>query len=121
MVFFTISLFLGGTVAISLFSNTSIAFAKHELGANLYGQVEVPPVYTQAKGVTEFISHMPNNIKVELYVNAKYILRVTHGHIHSGIHGDNGPVVVTLFNFISAQNEISDNGTISTSYLEGPM
>ena len=121
MVFFTIAVVLGSVAAISSFSNTSIAFAKHELVANLSGQEEVPPVDTQATGMAEFTPVMPNNETVDFNVNATDINGVTQGHIHSGVQGENGPVVVTLFNFTSAQNEVSENGTIAASNLEGPM
>ena len=120
-VFFTIAVILGSAAALSSFSNTSIAFAKHELVANLSGQEEVPPVDTKATGMTEFTPVMPNNETVDFDVNATNIQGVTHGHIHSGVQGENGPVVVTLFNFTSAQNEVSENGTIAASNLEGPM
>jgi hypothetical protein len=121
MVFFTIALVLGSAAALSSFSNASIAFAKHELVANLSGQEEVPPVDTQATGMAEFTPVRPNNETVDFNVNATNIQGVTQGHIHSGIQGENGPVVVTLFNFTSAQNEVSENGTIAASNLEGPM
>ena len=120
-VFFTIAVILGSAAAISSFSNTSTAFAKHELVANLSGQEEVPPVDTQATGMAEFTPVMPNNETVDFNVNATDINGVTQGHIHSGVQGENGPVVVTLFNFTSAQNEVSENGTIAASNLEGPM
>ena len=35
--------------------------------------------------------------------------------------GENGPIVVTLFNFDSPQTEVLQNGTIAASNLEGPM
>ncbi len=120
-VFLTIALVLGSAAAISSFSNISIAFAKHELVANLTGQEEVPPVDTQATGMAEFTPVMPSNETVDFNVNATNIQGVTQGHIHSGALGENGEVVVTLFNFTSAQNEVSENGTIAASNLEGPM
>ncbi len=97
------------------------AFAKHELNATLSGQQEVPPVDTQATGAAEFIPVVPNNETIDFSVNATGIEGVTAGHIHSGIQGENGPVVVTLFQFDSAQNEVSENGTIAANNLEGPM
>ncbi len=120
-VFLTIALVLGSAAAMSSFSNTSIAFAKHELVANLSGQEEVPPVDTQATGMAEFTPVMPSNETVDFNVNATGIQGVTAGHIHNGIQGENGEVVVTLFNFDTPQNEVSENGTIAASNLEGPM
>ena len=121
MVFFTIALVLGSVAALPSFSNISVVFAKHEQVANLSGQEEVPPVDTQATGMAEFTPVMPNNETVDFNVNATDIEGVTQGHIHSGVQGENGPVVVTLFNFTSAQNEVSENGTITADMLAGPM
>lgn len=46
---------------------------------------------------------------------------MTAGHIHFGIEGQNGPVAVTLFDFDSPQNEVSESGTIRTIDLSGPL
>jgi hypothetical protein len=54
-------------------------------------------------------------------VNATDIQAVTAGHIHSGHLGENGPVVVTLFNYDSPQDGVSEGGTITADNLEGPM
>ncbi|WP_144730494.1 CHRD domain-containing protein, partial [Candidatus Nitrosocosmicus arcticus] len=121
IVFFTIAVVLGSVAALSSFSNTIVVFAKHEQVANLSGQEEVPPVDNQATGMAEFTPVMPNNETVDFDVNATNIQGVTQGHIHSGAIGENGPVVVTLFNFTSAQNEVSENGTITADMLEGEM
>ncbi|MDQ4073380.1 MAG: CHRD domain-containing protein [Thermoproteota archaeon] len=120
-IFFTIFMILGSAVAMSVLSNTSIAFAKHELVANLSGQEEVPPVDTQATGMAEFTPVIPSNETVDFNVNATNIQGVTAGHIHNAPQGENGEVVVTLFNFDSPQNEVSENGTITAEVLEGPM
>jgi len=106
---------------IASISSISLVFANHDFTANLTGQQEVPPVDTQATGEAIFVPVLPRNETIEFHVNATGIQGVTQGHIHNGIHGENGPVVVTLFNFTSAQNEVSENGTISGSNLEGPM
>ena len=71
--------------------------------------------------MAEFIPIIPNNETFDFNVNATNIQGVTQGHIHSGIHGVKSRVVVTLFNFTSTQNEVSENGTISASNLEGLM
>ena len=121
IVFFTIAVVLGSVAALSSFSNTSIAFAKHELVANLSGQEEVPPVDTQATGMSEFTPVMPNNETVDFNVNATNIQGVTAGHIHQGAQGQNGEVVVPLFNYDTPQNMVSENSTISADMLAGPM
>ncbi|TVP41237.1 hypothetical protein NARC_40200 [Candidatus Nitrosocosmicus arcticus] len=63
---------------------------------------------------------MPRNEAIEFYANATWIQGVAQGHIHNGIQGENGPAIVTLFNFTS-QHEVSEKGTIAGSRLEGPM
>ena len=61
MIFLSIALVLGSTIARSSILNTSIVFANHEFAANLTGQQEVPPVDTQALGEVIFFPHMPIN------------------------------------------------------------
>ena len=36
---------------------------------------------------------------------------VTAGHIHYGVKGENGPVIVTLFKYETPMNEVSESGT----------
>ena len=120
-VFLTIAVILGSAATIASFSNTSIAFAKHELVANLSGQEEVPPVDTQATGMAEFTPVMPNNETVDFNVNATNIQGVTAGHIHQAAQGQNGEVVVPLFTYDTPQNMVSENSTITEDMLAGPM
>ncbi|MGD9673876.1 MAG: CHRD domain-containing protein [Candidatus Nitrosocosmicus sp.] len=120
-VFFTIALVLGSAVALATISNTPVVFAKHEQVASLSGDQEVPPVDTQATGMAEFTPVIPTNETVDFNVNATDIQGVTAGHIHSGAMGENGPVVVTLFNFDTPQDMVSENGTITADMLEGDM
>lgn len=111
-----------GTVSIATsFNLDTPIFAMHELNGTLSGQQEVPPVDTQATGAAEFLPVLPNNETIDFSVNATGIEGVTAGHIHSGIQGENGPVVVTLFQFDPAQNEVSEQGTITADMLAGPM
>lgn len=121
-VFFTIAVVLASVAGLASFSNTSIdVFAKHEQVANLSGQEIVPPVDTQATGMAEFTPVMPNNETVDFNVNATNIQGVTASHIHQGAQGENGEVVVPLFNFDTPQNMVSENGTITADILTGPM
>lgn len=64
---------------------------------------------------------MPLNQTIHYFLNVTAIQSATQGHIHSGAQGQNGPVVVTLFNSSSPQNEIVEKGTINATNLEGPM
>jgi hypothetical protein len=120
-VFLTTALILGSAIAISSILSTSTVFANHEFSANLTGQQEVPPVNTQATGEATFVLNMPKNETINFYENATGIQGVTKGHIHSGVQGQNGPIVVTLFNLDSPQNEVPQNGNFTADDLEGPM
>ena len=120
MVFLTVALVLGSVAALSYFSNISVVFAQ-ELMANLSGQEEVPAVDTPATGMVFLTPIQPTNGPIQFYVNASNIQNATAGHLHSGVVGENGPIVVTLFNFTSAQNVVSEDGNITAINLEGPM
>lgn len=109
----------GMGVAIGL--NPSTVYANHEFAANLTGQQEVPPVNTQATGQAILVQSLPKNQTAYYFINVTGIQGVTQGHIHSGAEGENGPIIVTLFNFDSPQNEVLQNGMISAKILEGPM
>jgi hypothetical protein len=99
----------------------SVVFANHEFATNMTGQEEVPPVDTQAVGEAILVQDLPLNQSIHHFINVTGIEGVTQGHIHSGAEGENGPVVVTLFNFESPQSEVLENGTFVASNLEGPM
>ncbi len=71
--------------------------------------------------MAEFTPVMPNNETVDFNVNATNIQGVTAGHIHQAAQGQNGEVVVPLFNYDTPQNMVSENGTITADMLAGPM
>ncbi len=115
---FTIAIILATGIVISSSLNSS-AFAQNtKFNAKLSGQEEVSPTESKATGMAEFT---PSGESVSYNVNATNIQGVTAGHIHSAEKGANGEVVVTLFQFDSAQNQVSENGTITADKLEGPM
>jgi hypothetical protein len=87
--------------------------------AELSSQEEVPPTDSQATGSAEFTPMGSDSVMYN--VNATNIEGVTAGHIHSGQQGENGPIVVTLFNYDSPMNEVSESGSITADKLEGPM
>jgi CHRD domain-containing protein len=123
MVFATIAL-LGSTITVaSILSipSPSTVYASHEFVANLSGQQEVPPVDTQAIGEAILVPDLPGNQTINYYVNATGIQGATQGHIHSGAQGENGPVVASLFNFSSSQDEVGQKGYFTKSDLVGPM
>ncbi|MBA3749725.1 MAG: CHRD domain-containing protein [Nitrosopumilus sp.] len=99
--------------------NSAVFAQNGKLIANLSGQEEVPPVNSTATGVAEFT---PSNDTVGYIVSADNIQNVTAGHIHSGTQGENGPIIVTLFKFDTAESNASlDNSTITADKLEGDM
>ncbi len=86
----------------------------------LSGDQEVPPVNTSAAGIADF-SPSDDGDSVEYTITADDIEAATAGHIHFGIEGQNGPVAVTLFEFDSPQDEVSESGTINSDDLAGPL
>lgn len=84
---------------------------------HMTGKEEVPAIDTQAT----FFQNFPLNQTIHYFLNVTAIQSAIQGHIHSGAQGQYGPVVVTLFNFSSPQNEILQKGTINATNLEGPM
>jgi hypothetical protein len=109
-----------GLVAVTIADLTSSVFAQgpQKIVMNLSGSGEVPPVQTEATGVAEFTPGMDS---VAYSVNATNIEGVTAGHIHFGKQGENGPIVVTLFNYDSPMNDVSESGTFTAEQLEGPL
>lgn len=87
--------------------------------AQLSGQEEVPPVETQATGTAQF--ELMGEDTISYTVDASDIQAVTAGHIHSGPAGENGDVLVTLFNYDTPQDGVSETGTFTAADLEGPM
>ena len=95
------------------------SFAQEQGGiANLSGQEEVPPVQTQATGMADFIVIGDT---VNYTVNASNIQGATAGHIHLGKPGENGPVVITLFNYDTPMDQVSETGSFTAADQEGPM
>jgi hypothetical protein len=84
----------------------------------LSGDEEVPPVDTQAVGIADFA---PSENSVGYTINATEIEGTTAGHVHFGIEGENGPIIVTLFKYDTPQNQVSESGTITAENLTGPL
>jgi hypothetical protein len=109
------------TIAATTYSLANLVLAQGAptFSYDLSGSEEVPPVQTDATGVIEFIPMGADSIGYN--VNATNIEGVTAGHVHLGKQGENGPIVVTLFNYDSPMNGVSESGTITADKLEGPM
>jgi len=90
----------------------------------LFGDMEVPPIETNATGWAEFRPILNENT-VTYTLNVTDIDNVTAAHIHSGEQGQNGPIVVTLFKpDIPTQKMVSgllSEGDITADNLEGPL
>ena len=89
----------------------------------LTGFEEVPPINnTSAIGVAEFKLGQDNIMYI---VNVTDIENVTAAHIHSGQVGENGPIVITLFEEDTPTTTITtgvlSEGNITATNLEGPM
>ena len=110
-----------GTAAVLTSLAPSTVFANHEFATNMTGQEEVPPVDTQDVDETILVQDLPLNQTIHYFVNVTGIEGITQGHIHSAAEGENGQIVVTLFNFESPQSAVLENGTFAASNLEGPM
>ena len=106
-----------GTVTIS--SIGLVSAQEQKFMTQLSSQEEVPPTDSQATGSAEFTPMGTDSVMYN--VNATNIEGVTAGHIHSGQQGENGPIVVTLFNYDSPMNQVSESGSITADKLEGPM
>ena len=106
-------------------TNTSSAFAQGEqkFTTKLTGKEEVPPKDTKASGTSEFNLSSDGN-KMTYVVNVKDIDKATQAHIHSGKKGENGPVVVWLFNATTPTGPKSgmlSQGNFTSSDLVGPL
>ena len=94
--------------------------------AELTGLEQVPPVNdTAAIGVAEF---KVGQDSIMYRINVTDIENVTATHIHSGQVGENGPVVVTLFQedtptttAAATTGVLLSEGNITATNLEGPM
>ncbi len=93
----------------------------HTFTAHLTGQAEVPPVDTQAHGNAMFWAD-GDSVRYRLVANG--IEHVTGAHIHLGLSGTNGPVVVSLFNPASPTDTVNGtltSGSFAASDLTGPL
>jgi hypothetical protein len=105
---------------------TTSSMGQQTFRATLSGNEEVPPINTQATGSATFTVTTDEN-RMSYRIHVINIDKVTMAHIHSGKIGQNGPVVVTLFQSKAAtttspiKNGILSQGTITSANLEGPL
>jgi hypothetical protein len=121
MISITVAVTLTLTTAATIYglANLVLAQGAPTILYGLSGSEEVPPVQTDATGMIELTPMGADSFAYS--VNATNIEGVTAGHVHLGEQGENGPIVVTLFNYDSPMNGVSESGTITADKLEGPM
>jgi len=91
--------------------------------ARLTGKREIPPVNTEAYGVTEFI-FSDDLKKLQYRIILKNIEKVTSCQIHLGKADQIGPVVLNLFGPIKqgiSVNEGVVTGVVNVEDFEGPL
>ncbi len=89
--------------------------------AGLEGEFEVPPIDTDASGIT-MVKEMQDSIWY--MINVSSIDNITAAHIHSGNQGDNGPIVASLFSSDIPAENINGTlvqGNITAKMLKGPL
>ena len=119
------SVIIGSNIAISFPTFAFATLSEQQFSAKLFGDMEVPPIETNATGLAEFRATL-NEDKVAYSLNVTDIDQVTMAHIHQGKEGKNGPVVVTLIRFKTLTptglvNGLLAQGNITSANLEGPF
>jgi CHRD domain len=114
---------VAGGITLTTSKNVFAQAGEKKFTVKLSGKNEVPPKITKASGTAEFT--LSRDGKTITYkVDVKDIDKATMAHIHQGKIGQNGPVVVTLFNTSSStglRSGILTQGTITSNNLEGPL
>ncbi|PFM63921.1 CHRD domain-containing protein [Bacillus cereus] len=91
--------------------------------ARLTGKREIPPVNTEAYGVTEFI--FSENLKrLQYRVILKNIEKVTSCQIHLGKKDQIGPVILSLFGPLKQGISVNEGvviGVAKVEDFEGPL
>jgi CHRD domain len=108
-----------GSITANGFINS--ALGQQSFSAELSGGDEVPPVDTNATGIANF----QNNVQTVNYqLSVSDLVNVTQAHIHRGEEGENGKIVVTLYNTTMPTGPMSgllSQGNITAANLEGPL
>jgi hypothetical protein len=99
-------------------NSTSVSHHNANFSASLSGQGEVPPVQTIVNGTADLV---PTNDGMNYFVNTTNTGGIAAGHIHLASPGQNGPIVVTLFNITCPQDRSYFDGNFTGENLEGPM
>ncbi|MDQ3976922.1 MAG: CHRD domain-containing protein [Thermoproteota archaeon] len=108
-----------GSITANGFINS--ALGQESFSSELTGGEEVPPVDTNATG----IANLQNNVQTINYqLSVNDLVNVTQAHIHRGEEGENGKIVVTLYNTTMPTGPMSgllSQGNITAANLVGPL
>jgi hypothetical protein len=104
-------------------SNSAFGQGEEKFGADLSVSEIVPPIDSKATGSAEF-EPTTDASSISYTVNVTDIDAVKAAHIHIGEIGQNGEIVVALFNSETPTGQLSgilSKGNITSDKLEGPM
>jgi CHRD domain len=109
-------------IILSLVSIPTYSLIEEEkFWAGLEGEFEVPPIDTNASGMAMFKAIQDN---IWYVINVTGINNVTSAHIHSGNHGENGPIVASLYSSDLPKENMNGTliqGNITANILQGPL
>jgi hypothetical protein len=108
-----------GSITANGFINS--ALGQQSFSAELSGGDEVPPVDTNATGIANFQDNVQT---VNYQLSVSDLVNVTQAHIHRGEEGENGKIVVTLYNTTMPTGPMSgllSQGNITAANLVGPL
>ncbi|MGE0242973.1 MAG: CHRD domain-containing protein, partial [Nitrososphaeraceae archaeon] len=108
-------------IIISLVSFTTIFAEEKRFSTPLTGMEEVPPVNTNSTGIALFEL---KNDNLNFKINVTNLDNIKGAHIHSGEFGQNGDVIVTLFNPGNPTDIVNGTmveGNVNASSLQGPI
>ena len=122
--FIFVTFLMAMVVTVTNFNYTVMAQteAREKLTAELSGQNEVPPTNSLATGFADF--EIIGRDSIQYNLNATSIENVTAGHLHGGLEGQNGPILVQLFSYDAPVNQVSETGTITENnpaFLSGTV
>jgi hypothetical protein len=104
-----------------LISLTNIFADDNRFSTPLTGMEEVPPVNTNSTGIALF--ELVNN-NINFKVNVTSLDNIKAAHIHSGEFGQNGDIVVTLFQSATPTDVLNGTlveGKVAAGDLQGPL
>lgn len=102
-------------------SFTNIFADDNRFTTPLTGMEEVPPVNTNSTGIALF--ELVNN-NINFKVNVTSLDNIKTAHIHSGEFGQNGDIIVTLFNPAAPVDVVNGTlveGKVAAADLQGPL